>query len=342
MKASRNLTTLAALLIMLLMIGCKSSFETDDKKISVHLIDAKTEPPSKVRLFFQIETDFSNPAFPIEDPDFEIFENGSQISEFESRARIRKEPGEFLYSSLLLLDLSGSILNNADLPRLKEAASTFIERTMPMDNDDLYGTREMAIYWFDGDPDLHPLTHFSINRDTLISKIESIDVNISDDNSTNLNGAVVQGISLMNSRLEETGDDSSDMAIAGSMVIFTDGTDNAARVTTNQALESLNRIGREHSIFSIGLGGEIDPNTLGMFGRDGFEMAEDSLGLKDSFLAVADRLERMSNSYYVLEYCSPKRAGQHTLQLRAVYEDRFGSFSMPFSAEGFSGGCSID
>jgi len=343
MKASRNLTTLATLLIMLLMIGCKSSFETDDKKIGVHLIDSKTEPPSKVRLFFQIDTDFSNPTFPVDNPEFEIFENGSQISELESNARVRKEPGEFLYSSLLLLDLSGSILNNSDLPNLKKAASTFIERTMPANNDELFGTREMAIYWFDGDTDLHILGHFTTDRDSLLTMIDSIDMDISDDNSTNLNGAVVQGISLMNSRLEETGGDpDSDMAIAGSMVLFTDGTDQAGIVTTNQALESINRIGREHSLFSIGLGGEIDLNTLGMFGRDGFELAADSLALEDSFLAVADRLERMSNSYYVLEYCSPKRAGQHTLQLRAVYEDRFGSFSMPFSAEGFSGGCSID
>lgn len=341
MKASRTMTTLATLLIMLLMIGCKSSFETDDKKIGVHLIDSKTEPPSKIRLFFQIDTDFSNPAFPVDNPEFEIFENGSQISELESDARIRKEPGEFLYSSLLLLDLSGSILNNADLPRLKEAATTFIDRTMPEAGDPLYGTREMALYWFDGQANINSLANFTSNRDTLISRIASIDVNISNDNSTNLNGAVVQGISLMNERLQETGADT-DMAIAGSMVIFTDGTDQAGRVSTNQALESINRIGREHSLFSIGLGGEIDPNTLSMFGRDGFELAADSLALKESFLAVADRLERMSNSYYVLEYCSPKRAGQHTLQLRAVYEDRFGSFSMPFSAEGFSGGCKID
>ncbi len=47
-----------------------------------------------------------------------------------------------------MLNLSGSILSNADLPKLKEAATTFIERTMPEQGEGLYGTQEMAVYWF--------------------------------------------------------------------------------------------------------------------------------------------------------------------------------------------------
>lgn len=341
MEASRNSTLLTAILVILVMTGCSNNYEADERKIEVHLIESNTEPPSKVRLFFKIDTDIEDTSYPIEEPDFEIFENGSQISNLESQARIRKEPGEFLYSSLLLLDLSGSILNNSDLPRVKEAAATFIERTMPEKGEGLYGTREMAVYWFDGEEDIHSLVDFTPARDDLLAGIDSIHNQISDDVSTNLNGAVTQGLSLMNSRLQQTGSDSG-IAIAGSMVLFTDGTDQAGRVSRAEALDSINHAGREHSLFSIGLGGEIDPNTLELFGRDGFELAADSLALRDSFLAVAERLERMSNSYYVLEYCSPKRAGQHVLQLRALYENQFGSFNMPFSAEGFTGGCSIN
>ncbi|MDZ7693771.1 MAG: hypothetical protein U5K69_22075 [Balneolaceae bacterium] len=40
--------------------------------------------------------------------------------------------------------------------------------------------------------------------------------------------------------------------------------------------------------------------------------------------------------------CSPKRTGQHSLELRAVYEDMFGSFTTGFSADGFTGGCTIN
>ncbi|MEX0904284.1 MAG: hypothetical protein WEA56_01795 [Balneolaceae bacterium] len=199
----------------------------------------------------------------------------------------------------------------------------------------------MAIYWFDGERDIHSLVFFTTNRDSLLAGIESIDEDISDDVSTNLNGAVIQGLSLMDSRLSEIRS-GSDIATAGSMVLFTDGTDQAGRVSTSAALDSINNANREHSVFTIGLGGEIDETVLTQFGKNGFEFAEDSLELNSTFLAIADRLESESNSYYVLDYCSPKRSGEHMLQLRAVYEDRFGGFDTRFSADGFTGGCKIE
>src|SRR5690625_1303169 len=175
MQALRNGFFLSsALLIILAIGGCSSNLGSNDRQIEVHLIDAKTEAPSEVRLFFQIDTDYKNLSAPDLQPEFEILENGSRISIHESKARIRKEPGEFLYSSLLLLDLSGSILNNSDLPRLKEAASTFIERTMPQPGEEMYGTREMAVYWFDGEEQIHLLVPFTGERDSLLAGVESI------------------------------------------------------------------------------------------------------------------------------------------------------------------------
>lgn len=304
------------------------------------LIDHSTELPAKVRLFFQIDAEKLNAASVSGDPDFEIYENGLRISEFESQSRIRRERGEFLYSSVLLLDLSGSVLFS-DLTSLKEAASSFIERTIPHASDDLYGTREMAIYWFDGAEDLHLLVPFTEDREELLTGIASITDQISEDPSTNLNGAVIKGLKLMEQRVEEMGD-KLEMAIAGSVVLFTDGTDQAARNTTAQALDAVNNASVEHSIFTIGLGSEIDNVILSRLGKNGFEMATDSLELKEKFLAVAERLERQANSYYVLEYCSPKRAGTHKLRLNAIYEKFHGSFETVFSAEGFTGGCKID
>lgn len=326
--------------ILTTITGCNSN-ENSGQKIDVELIESQTELPSKIRLFFQVDLGEEHKFTTLNPSDFEIYENGSQISTLESQAKIQREPGDFLYSSVLLLDLSGSILNNSDLPNLKEAAISFIDQTMPAEGETLYGTREMAVYWFDGEQSIHPLVQFTSEKDSLTSGIESIDKDISDDPSTNLNGAVIQGLSIMNSRLEEI-KSNSDAAIAGSMVLFTDGTDQAAYVSTSEAVDSVRNANREHSVFSIGLGGEIDPEVLKSLGKDGFELAEDSLQLNDSFLAVAEQLEAQSNSFYVLEYCSPKRTGEHSLELRAVYEDMFGSFETTFSAEGFSGGCSID
>lgn len=342
MSRSRKGGYFGALVIFLAIFiaGCNNTDQTE-REIDIDLIETRTDPPSKVRLFFKVDLSDEDDFDLSDQPDFEILEDRSQISNLESQLQIKRELGDFMYSSVLLLDLSGSILNNADLPRLKEAASSFIEKTMPEQGASLHGTREMAIYWFDGEDDIHQLAFFTTDRELLLDGVESIDENISDDVSTNLNGAVVEGLSLVDSRLTDisTG---SDIAVAGSLVLFTDGTDQAARVTTADALDAVNNAGTEHSIFTIGLGGEIDENILSSFGKNGFELAEDSLALNDSFLAVAERLERESGSFYVLEYCSPKRAGNHLLQVRAIYEDRFGSFSTSFSAEGFTGGCQIE
>jgi len=343
MKSLKNVLSSALILSILFTVaitGCDSS-DNSGEEVGVELIEAESEPPSKIRLFFKVDLGEENQFTTLEPSAFEIYEDGSQISRLESQADIQREPGDFLYSSVLMLDLSGSILNNADLPRLKEAATTFIKRTMPVEGEELYGTREMSVYWFDGEQSIHPLVDFTVERDMLISGIESINEDISNDVSTNLNGAVIQGLSVMNNRLQEIREDSSG-STAGSMVLFTDGTDQAGYVGTDQAMDSVRSAASEHSIFTIGLGGEIDQEVLQSFGKDGFELAEDSLELNDSFLAVAKRLEAESNSFYVLEYCSPKRSGQHSLELRATYEDKFGSFETQFSAEGFSGGCSVD
>ncbi len=331
---------MALLLLMLAFTGCGNDAEPGDE-IEVELIESKTELPSKIQLFFKVDLGDDQPFVTLEPSDFEIYENGSRISNLEAQAQIQRESGDFLYSSILLLDLSGSILNNADLPSLKEAATTFIDQTMPEEGDNLYGTREMAVYWFDGEQDIHPLVFFTSDADSLVNGIQSIDEDISSDVSTNLNGAVVQGVSILNSRLNDIRVDE-EISTAGSMVIFTDGTDQAGRVSTSEAQDSVSNAGTDQSIFTIGLGGEIDEEILRSFGKDGFEFAEDSLQLNESFLAIAKRLESESNAYYVLEYCSPKRSGGHILELRAVYEDKFGSFETEFSADGFTGGCSVD
>jgi uncharacterized protein YegL len=343
MKNFKNpllLAIILGLVITVLLTGCVDD-NNNLQEIEVELIEAKTELPSKIRLFFRVDLGEEHQFTVLESSAFEIYENGSQISSLEAQAQIQREPGDFLYSSILLLDLSGSILNNSDLPNLKDASTSFIEQTMPSEDDVLYGTREMAVFWFDGEQNIHRLVDFTSERDTLISGINSIDKDISNDVSTNLNGAVIQGLSVMNDRLQEITEDS-DIATAGSMVLFTDGTDQAGYVSTSQAMDSVQNASREHSIFTIGLGGEINQEVLQSFGKDGFELAEDSLELNDTFLAVAQRLEAASNSFYVLEYCSPKRSGQHTLELRATYEEMFGNFETTFSAEGFTGGCTVD
>src|SRR5690554_5033632 len=173
-----NVLFFISLFIISTIAGCGNN-AIPGEEIEVELIEAKTELPSKIRLFFKVDLGEEYPFVTLEPSDFEIYEDGSRISSLEAQAQIQRERGDFIYSSVLLLDLSGSILNNADLPRLKEAATSFINQTLPDEEDDLFGTREMAVYWFDGEQDLHPLVFFTSDRDSLANGIESINENIS-------------------------------------------------------------------------------------------------------------------------------------------------------------------
>ncbi len=312
-----------------------------EPSIEMELIERTTEEPAKVRLFFKVDLGEENLFETLDQNDFEIYENNSLISTLESQARIQNQNGAYLFSSVLLLDLSGSVLNSTDLPRVKDAAINFIQTVMPTSFNSEYGSKEMAIFWFDGEENIHSLTPFTIDRSALIDSIRSIDTDISSDNSTNLNGAVVQGLSALESRLSQTSQDPQ-LSTAGAMLIFTDGTDQAGRVSSSTAESTVRGLSSQYSVFTIGLGSEIDENTLRKFGRDGFELAVNSFDLNQAFLDIADQVKSASGSFYVLEYCSPKRSGEHTIQIRANFADRSGRFSTDFNATGFTGGCVIN
>lgn len=309
--------------------------------IGMELIEATTELPAKVRLFFQVDLGEEGNFRALNEGDFEIYENNSLISTLESQAKVQNETGSYLFSSILLLDLSGSVLNGPDLNRVKDAAVNYIENVLPTSLADDYGSKEMAVYWFDGEENIHSLTPFTIDRTALIDSIRAIDSSISDDNSTNLNGAVIQGLFELEARVTERNQDPR-VSTAGMLVLFSDGADQAGRATADMALSAVSSLSDQYSVFTIGLGDEIDESFLIRVGREGFESAFNSFDLNQAFLKAAEVVGNTANSYIVLEYCSPKRSGDHRIELRAVVDDRVGKLVTEFNATGFTGGCSIN
>jgi hypothetical protein len=156
------------------------------------------------------------------------------------------------------------------------------------------------------------------------------------DNSTNLNGAVVQALDALDaqSNLEKT------IAYKDSaLVLFTDGTDQAGRVQQLTAFERA-KSSKSH-LFSIGLGGEVEGATLTQFGKDGYFAATQADQLGDAFEAIASNVNGLANRFYLLEYCSPKRSGTHTLKIVATDGALIGGLSQTFDATGFTSGCEL-
>ena len=309
---------------------------TEDHGYSLRLESREVRKPANVSVLFQVRTSAGKPVPGLAVEDFTIFENDEPISTFEAVRAIVPKPGKFVARSMLVLDLSGSVLNASSLPALKDAARAFVTSTLPVTATN---EAEVGIWWFDGAADLHSLSPFTNNRAALLTAIDKIAPGISKDVSTNLNGAVINAVEMAAER--DRDDERRQVISANAVVVFTDGTDRAARRTSQDAVETVGRFKEEVSIYTIGLGSEVNATSLKAFGASGFVSARDVSELMNAFNSVGSNIRDEANSYYLLEYCSPKRAGTNTVKIQAARGSLSGSLATSFSASGFDGGCTV-
>ncbi len=327
--------------------------EGKDACIEISVVQSSTEQPAAVSLFFQVENCRGDPVRDLVDDSFTIFENGAQVSSFESRHQIFCKAQQFRSFNLLLLDLSASVIgeDGGGIDRLKEAAGGFVDSILlPVRDDDgnAHDTdvQRVAIYWFDGSATIYPLVDFTDDRAALLDGVASLDASFAIDNSTNLYGSVMIGVDTLNAARSRARSREAIPFTIGSLTIFTDGTDQAGRATLANALRKVTAY--DNYVFTIGLGREIDATVLHQIGKSGSKIIppgatpEDELrGIVDAFRDFGERIEAIANSFYLLKYCSPKRAGTHTLTLVATRGEETGQASSRFRADGFEFGCVI-
>jgi len=293
------------------------------------------EPPAKVSVSFQLETDTGVPVPNLPAENFTLLENGSQISKDEASMRVTPEDGEFSFATLLVLDFSDSVVSSS-LDAIKAAAERFIEQVLPPAVE-LRSSKSMAIALFAGSSEIVMLSDYLTNRDQLIEMVKALDAGYFLDNSTNLYGAVISGLNNLTHEVETLQVEQPDNMTAGALVLFTDGTDQAARVSQEDALTAVNARAQNISVFTIGLGNEINANVLNQIGSDGFQVATELDDLVNTFSLVAQFVSDEADSFYKLEYCTPKRAGdENTLQIIANQGQLRGDLEVVFSAEPFS------
>ena len=124
-------------------------------------------------------------------------------------------------------------------------------------------------------------------------------------------------------------------------MVFTDGTDQASRYTEKAALGAVKEANANISFFSIGLGAEIDTQVLSEIGKTFSVFAGNAEELEKTFNDISIKISERANSFYLFEYCSPKRdgSGDNNLAIQVVDGNRQGAVQTKFSAEGFTGGC---
>jgi hypothetical protein len=273
--------------------------------LTVTRVNSAQERPNNVWVFFTVK-DGEQPVGGLQAEDFKIYEDGKLVSAFESQQQILNPEVAAVSYTLLLLDMSGSVTESGGANVLVDAALQFIERVGK--------SQKVAVYAFDGDKNIHPVVSFTETKGSVEHGLEGLRKYKAVDPSTNLHGAVVEGLKTLKVNLNR---DQKPLKF-GTLVVFSDGTDRAARVSAqdmNAAIDSEDY--KNYELFAVGVGGEMEESTLNSIGRHGSELVADGEKLGEAFDRVAERIESHMKRFYLLSYCTPARAGDHRVRIVA-------------------------
>jgi hypothetical protein len=292
--------------------------------LKLQMVDHSVHKPSNVAVYFTVETRKGDPVANLTPQDFKIYEDRQPVSILESKQTILNPEVAAIHYSLLLIDMSGSVVDSGDMPTLIQAASTFGDRVGPY--------QKVAVYTFDGSPHLTPVVPFGGNVRSGVSGLGSRRPR---DPSTNLNGAVIEGVRVLEQQMEHA-----PVPLRfGTLVVFTDGTDRAHRASAEDVARTLDAAGPLFETYVIGAGQEVDASQLSRIGRSGTFASQNRADVQRGFDEISARIEAASKKFYLLSYCSPSRAGEHEVEVEANAQGTSGRLAYRFNANGFGPGC---
>jgi hypothetical protein len=310
-------------LFLFVLAGCTRLHLTPIKSVQ--------QKPSNVAVYFKVLTGSGDPVGGLTANSFRIYEDGQLVSQYESKQTILNPQVAAAHYTLLLVDMSGSVSESGNVDAIVQAVGAFTERVEK--------EQRVAIYAFDGSPNLYPIVPFTDQVGSAKAGVQVLATFKPKDPSTNLNGAVVKALDELDSALGKA----SQPLKFGTLVVFTDGTDRANRVSADAMTQHIRE--KPFDVFAIGLGAEIKEAQLKEIGKSGTAMAGDKTAIVKTFDEVGAKVEARTKSFYLLSYCSPARAGKHEVRIEALYADsqgkdeRTGSLQTDFDATGFAPGC---
>lgn len=324
----RRLTTLS----LLLLLACEPpELETviPCEGLSLAVLDHVAEPPANVAAVVRVSDCEGTPlSARLESESFVLSEDGAELSSYEAARMIRPAERTMEARTLIALDLSGSITRAGLRPLMIDAARQIVSQ--------LGEEHQVAVFGFDGRPDLIPFSYFTSDRAALDAAFAAAAEAALVDDSTNLYGAITNALAVLDHAVRVEEQDVRTVA-HGSLVLFTDGTDHAGWVDQAEVETTLDTT--PHSVFAVGIGTSIEHDALAELGRTDFALATEAETLEGAFTGVSKRLADRAAADYVVSYCSPARSGSRMLEIRAVHGELLGRTEISFDATGFGAGC---
>ena len=294
--------------------------------LTVTRVNSAQKKPNNVWVFFTVDKGRKDPVAGLTADDFAIYEDDGLVSKFESKQTIQNPEVAAVMYTLLLVDMSGSVTESGQSDALVDAAKSF--------TDQVGKHQKVGVYAFDGEEKLHSVVPFTEAQGSVQGGLDGLRKYKAKDPSTNLNGAVVEALRELKSSLDK---DKKPIKF-GTLVVFTDGTDRAARMTREDMKKEVNDDKyQNYEMFAIGVGAEIEKAHLEDIGKDGTELASDREKVKDAFDKMATKIEAHTKRFYLLSYCSPARKGEHLVRIEAIRNGpkETGSLEYKFVADGF-------
>jgi hypothetical protein len=291
-----------------------------------------TIPTAGVRMVFSVETCDGDPVPDLlEQGAIEIIndETGKPFGSEGGAAPSLGEAKEFAFYTLVVLDLSYSVVNNGSLESEIDGAISLVEQLVEQP-EDARQKHNVALYVFGSTSQSELLQAFTKDHAVLYAELEALKSDPGK-GSTNLYGAYATGLELVE------GQGLGEEKVLRSMVLMTDGTHETGDADEMEA-EALAALAQTTvDVYTIGLAGDYDQAKIQVLAsaEDNFLIADEASALVEAFGAIASAVEDWSKSNYVVGVCSPVEGPDRSLTLNATYGLKSGSLSAEYDATGF-------
>jgi hypothetical protein len=159
--------------------------------------------------------------------------------------------------------------------------------------------------------------------------------------NANLHGAIQQSLETLRHQLAGA----SAPHRYGTLVVFTDRGDLANKVSA-EAIKKIVDGDPPVAIYVVAAGAGVDGAKLGPLARGSLFLSKEPKDVRKGLAEAAEKVQGASSNHYVFSYCTPKRKGEHELEIKVETGQEeagardSGSLVYKFSAEGFGSGCS--
>lgn len=252
-----------------------------------------------VSLYFTATDADDEPVPGLVSADFVAQEDSLPVDALESAFRVTHPKGSLVIPTVLLLDLSRSVVTAGALEQVKAAADLVI--------DSLDTTQRLSILTFA--ETVTTRSAFTTDKAALHTAVGALTQ--ADGNTTNLYGALAQSYGLWNDGFYVYDATATEpQLVAGVMIVITDGNDTAAISTLDDVIVAR---GSRRTIF-IRVGQDVDATIASAIANAGVIDASGGFDdLDDAVDRTTARIAKLNDAIYSAEYCSPKRAGAHEL-----------------------------